>query len=53
MPMWTFAVFRGVVVHRISVEVLCESQDNVCGCQEAWVRGDQCGGCEQVKGGHG
>ena len=53
MPMWTFAVFRGVVVHRIGVEVLRESQDDVRGRQEAWVRGDQCGGCEQAKGGHG
>jgi len=53
MPMWTFAVFRGVVVHCIGVEVPRESQDDVHGRQEAWVHGDQRGGCEQAKGGHG
>ena len=29
-----------------------ESQDDVCGRQEAWVGGNQRGRCEQAKGGH-
>jgi len=35
MPMWTFTVFRGTVVHHVSIEVLHREKVVACGTQSA------------------